>query len=237
MYDPPEDLDETVRRLDPDRWLSARFIADEQARADIVGLYALNIELSRIAASVSDPMMGEIRLTWWRESFEQIAAGKPPRRHPVVEGLGAFDPMALEVLPEGRFADLDNDPFADDAAVLAYLDGTAGALMTLAARRLDAKAAFQHVRGAARAFGLAGLWRSKAAGHRSRLPAGWTAADIKARVHAELAAARAELQHLPVAAFPAVAYAALARPYARGARLGDLRKRIRLTTAVLRGRI
>ncbi|HEX5776563.1 MAG TPA: phytoene/squalene synthase family protein, partial [Caulobacteraceae bacterium] len=69
------------------------------------------------------------------------------------------------------------------------------------------------------------------------LPPNWTKADIRARVRAELTAARAELKHLPVAAFPAVAYAALARPYSRGANLGGFRKRIRLTLAVLRGRI
>lgn len=237
MDDAPDNLDDLVRRQDPDRWLSTRFITDEAARADVVALYALNVELSKVAGAVSDPMMGEIRLTWWREAFEHIAAGKPPRRHPVVEGLSGFDPMALEVLPEARFADLYTEPFADDASVLTYLDGTAGALMALAARRLDAKARFQEVRGAARAFGLAGLWRAKEAGRRSRLPVAWTNADIRAHVRAELAAARAELKHLPVGAFPAVAYAALAAPYARGGDPGGLRKRVRLTMAVLRGRL
>ena len=133
MTDAPESLDDMVRGADPDRWLSTRFITDEQARADVVALYALNVELARVATSVREPMMGEIRLTWWREAFEHIAAGKPPRKHPVIEAVSGFDPMALEVLPEGRFADLDAEPFADDAAVLAYLDGTAGALMALAA--------------------------------------------------------------------------------------------------------
>ncbi|HSK40977.1 MAG TPA: squalene/phytoene synthase family protein, partial [Arenibaculum sp.] len=196
MSDAPESLDDMVRAADPDRWLSTRFIADEQARADVTALYALNVELARVAATVREPMMGEIRLTWWREAFEDIAAGKPARRHPVIQALGGFDPAALEVLPAGRFADLDTEPFADDAAVLAYLDGTAGALMALAARRLDPEAQFQEVRGAARAFGLAGLWRSKAAGHRSRLPPDWTKGDIRARVRAELNAARAELKYL-----------------------------------------
>ena len=63
----------------------------------------------------------------------------------MIEAVSGFDPMALEVLPEGRFADLDAEPFADDAAVLAYLDGTAGAVMSLAARRLDPAARFQEV--------------------------------------------------------------------------------------------
>jgi phytoene synthase len=105
--------------------------------------------------------------------------------------------------------------------------------MTLAARRLDPSAVFEQVRGAARAFGLAGLWRTK----RDRLPLGWTPEDLRARVNAELTAARAELATLPVAAFPAAAYASFARPYAAGRNIGGLEKRIRLTLSVLRGRI
>ncbi|HYG25544.1 MAG TPA: squalene/phytoene synthase family protein [Caulobacteraceae bacterium] len=238
MSDQPESLDDLVRRADPDRWLSTRFIADERARADVLALYALNHELARVSSSVREPLMGEIRLTWWREAFEEIIAGKPPRKHPVVEAAAASDFRieALEALPEGRFPELDSEPFDDDG-VLAYLDGTAGAVMALAARRLDDDAHFEQVRGAARAFGLAGLWRGKQAGRKSRLPPDWTAADIRARVAAELTAARGELRTLPVAAFPAVAYAALARPYARGRQPGGLSKRLRLTLAVLRGRL
>lgn len=234
-----ESLDDLVRRADPDRWLASRFIVDAAARADVIALYALNHELARVASSVREPLMGEIRLTWWREAMEEVAAGKPARKHPVVEAVtaGGFPVAALEALPEGRFADLDNEPFADDAAVLAYLDGTAGAVMTLAARRLDERVVFEQVRGAARAFGLAGLWRVKGAGGRSRLPSEWTKADIRAHIRAELTAARAEQRRLPVAAFPAVAYAALAKPYAKGRDPGEFSKRMRLTLAVLRGHI
>ena len=119
MSDAPETLDDLIRRADPDRWLSTRFIEGERARADVVALYALNHELARVAASVREPLMGEIRLTWWREAFEEVAAGKPPRRHPVVEAVaeGGFAPRALEDLPQARMADLDAEPFADDEAV------------------------------------------------------------------------------------------------------------------------
>jgi phytoene synthase len=153
----------------------------------------------------------------------------------VVEAVAAADiPNAhLEQLPEGRFPDLDRGPFETDEHVFAYLDATAGQVMALAARRLDPSAVFEQVRGAARAFGLAGLWRSR----RGRLPAVWTSEDLRARVDAELTAAGAELTLLPVAAFPAVAYASLARPYARGRNIGGVEKRIRLIVSVLRGRI
>jgi len=37
-----DDIDALVRRVDPDRWLASRFIADAQARADVIALYAFN---------------------------------------------------------------------------------------------------------------------------------------------------------------------------------------------------
>lgn len=233
-----ESLEDLVRRADPDRWLSTRFIADEKARADVIALYALNHELARVSGSVREPLMGEIRLTWWREAVEELIAGKPPRQHPVLQAIAAADfPLEpLADLPEGRFPELDGGALDDDG-ILAYIDATAGAVMALAAQRLARHAHFEQVRGAARAFGLSGLWRLKQAGHKSLLPADWAVVDIRARVRAELTAARGELSSLPIPAFPAVAYAALARPYARGRAAGALGKRLRLTLAVLRGRI
>ena len=42
-----DDLDDLIRRVDPDRWLSSRFISDERARADVIALYAYDHELAR----------------------------------------------------------------------------------------------------------------------------------------------------------------------------------------------
>ncbi|PIB93034.1 squalene/phytoene synthase family protein [Caulobacter sp. FWC2] len=231
-----ETLDDLVRRVDPDRWLASRFIGDLAARADVIALYGMNYELARVAGGVTNALMGEIRITWWREAMEEIAAGKPPRKHPNVEALAAskFDPNALAALAEARFTDLDEGPLKDEAAVLAYVDATAGAMAVLAARRLDPSADPHAVKGGARAFGLTGLWRLKQAG-RSRLPEAWTQADVAERVEAQLKAARGEVRGLPVAAFPAVAPAALVRPYLKGREMSDLEKKARLTFAVATG--
>ncbi len=233
-----ETLDDLVRRVDPDRWLASRFITDAAARADVIALYGLNYELARVAGGVSNALMGEIRLTWWREAMEEIAAGKTPRKHPNVEALAAssFDPRALAAMAEARFTDLDEGPLKDEAAVLAYVDATAGALALLAARRLDASADPHAVKGAARAWGLAGLWRLKATG-RSKLPEAWTQADAAARVATQMKAAGGEVRGLPVAAFPAIAPAALAQAYVAGREMGDLEKKARLTFAVATGRL
>lgn len=212
-----EDLDTLVRRVDPDRWLSSRFVADPAARADLIALYALDHELTRIPQVVSDPLMGEIRMTWWREGLEEIADGRPPRAHPVLQAVaaGALPAPALAALAEARLGDLDGPRSGEQALV--HADATEGLVMALAARRLSNGATADQVKQAARAFALARV-------------------DGPAAL-AALKASAAELARLPVAAFPAVAHAALAGRYARGAAPGELEKRLRLFFAVLRGRI
>ncbi len=212
-----DDLDTTVREQAPDRWLSSRFVAYAAARADLIALYALDHELTRIPHIVSDPLMGEIRMTWWREGLEEIAEGRPVRPHPVLKAIaaGGLPPVALAALAEARLGDLD--PPKSGAALVAHVDATEGLVMALAARRLSDRATADQVVQAARAIGLARL-------------------DPPAAL-AALQAARTSLRGLPVAAFPAVAHAALARPYARGDAPGALGKRLRILLAVMTGRI
>lgn len=212
-----DDLDTLIRGVDPDRWLSSRFVADQAARADLICLYALDHELSRIPGIVSEPLMGEIRLTWWRESLEAIAEGRGPRDHPVLRAVAAsaLPPVALAALAEARLGDLD--PPRTGAELAAHVDATDGLVMALAARRLSPQATADQVSQAARALGLARR-------------------DPDAALRA-LGGARAGLKALPVEAFPAVAHAALARRYARGGRPGELEKRLRILLAVLSGRI
>src|SRR5439155_22259273 len=90
-------LDDQVRRADPDRWLATRFIADTRARADVIALYAYDLELARAPRSASNTLTAEIRLTWWREVLDQIYGGQPVRRHPVAQALA--DVVARHRLP------------------------------------------------------------------------------------------------------------------------------------------
>lgn len=235
---PDTDLDAQVRRVDPDRWLASRFIADPKARADVIALYAFNYELARVAGGISNALMGEIRLTWWREAMDEIAAGQIARKHPTVEAVAAagYPLKALAEMAEARMADLDAAPFVTEAQVLAYLDATAGAVTMLAAWRLDPKTDLHAVQNAARAYGLAGLWRLKRAGVQ-RLPLDWTQADVRRRVREARAKARDELKGLPIAAFPAAAPAALAVAQTGGRELGPLETQVRLTWAVATGRV
>ena len=148
------------------------------------------MELARVADAVIEPLMGEVRLTWWREAIDELFAGRPPRRHPVVEALAeafarrqlAAEPFAAMI--EARFADLDGEAFADLGAIETYLDATAGALMGLAVASLGGGEAAA-TGPAARAWGLAGLARLR------RLPDSVEGQVLRRRVDAQLAAARA----------------------------------------------
>lgn len=131
---------EIVRRGDRQRFLAA-MTAPPDMRERLFALYAFNLELARIPAASREPLTGMIRLQWWRDALDELRAGKPPRRHEVVEPLAeAIRDAALPL----RLFDRILDARAHDAArdwpqppVLArYLRDTGGGLLMLAARTL-----------------------------------------------------------------------------------------------------
>jgi phytoene synthase len=218
-----DDLDALIRRVDPDRWLSSRFIADPEARADVLALYAFDHELARAPKVASNPLIGEMRLAWWREALDEIFEGRAVRRHPTAEALAravrrrSLPRGLLEGMIDARYRELDATPMtACEAADLA--SGTAGAAAELAVRILDPKAD----PAAARAAGAAWLLGRRSA----------AAPELAAERDRLLAEARTAVRRLGMAAFPAVAHAALAR-----ASTSELLRRVRLTWAVVRGRI
>lgn len=84
-----------IRRHDEDLFLALRYALPED-RPRLAALFALQIELRRIPHLVSEAPLGEIRLQWWREALDEIAAGARPRAHPVVEALSASGAMTQE---------------------------------------------------------------------------------------------------------------------------------------------
>jgi phytoene synthase len=77
--------EETVRRVDPDRYIAALF-APVERRPLLFALYAFNHELARIGETVKEPRLGDVRLEWWREAAEEARDGHP-RAHDVVRAL------------------------------------------------------------------------------------------------------------------------------------------------------
>ena len=131
-----------IREADPDRFATARLAGPLAPR--LTALYAFNLEVARIPSVVSEPMLGEIRLQWWRDAVDEIFAGQTPRRHEVVEPLAETIRAArlpqdhFEALLDARSYDLVGPAFDDAPLLRAYLDGTSGRLMQLAALALEA---------------------------------------------------------------------------------------------------
>src|ERR1700733_7459141 len=76
------------RAADPDRYFATLFAPAAQ-RPFLFALYAFNAEVARVAETVREPMLGAIRLEWWRETCESAAKGNP-RHHDVARGLAAL---------------------------------------------------------------------------------------------------------------------------------------------------
>ena len=217
-----ESLDDLVRRNDPDRWLSSRFIADPGARADVIALYAFDHELARAPKVASNPLIGEIRLTWWREMLDEAYEGRTVRGHPTAQALAAvieargLARAPLETLIDARYRELDPTPMSHDEAT-AWARDTAGVVAEVSAGLLDARAP----PGLAMDAGAAWVLARRLGDNPSWRPA----------FEGFLADARVSVRSLSAQAFPAVAHAALVGPGS------DLTRRLRLMLAVARGRI
>lgn len=114
-----------VQEHDLDRYYCCLF-APAAKRDDLFAVLAFNQEVTKTRAVVSEPMLGEIRLQWWREALEEVAANKP-RAHPVVERLAATDGVE-HILP---FLNQIVDAWSDDlqpsgTAGVDYLETLAG---------------------------------------------------------------------------------------------------------------
>lgn len=96
---------EIVRKQDSDRFLIG-LLMPRAKRQDLWPIYAFNFEVAKTAEVVSEPMMGNIRLQWWRDAIEEIYNGDTPRKHEVVEPLAAV--IQKYNLPKDDFLALIN---------------------------------------------------------------------------------------------------------------------------------
>ncbi|MCE9649309.1 MAG: squalene/phytoene synthase family protein [Parvibaculum sp.] len=156
---------DSVRRLDHDRFLTA-LMAPPEKRAALIALYAFNVEIARVREAVSEPMLGQIRLQWWRETVEGIARGEV-RGHEAAIALAetwtreAFPAARLTALIDARERDLDDAPFEDMEALEAYGEGTSSSLMALAGFALAGdETQTAAIRPAGIAYALTGLLRA-----------------------------------------------------------------------------
>jgi phytoene synthase len=148
---------EQVRRLDTDRFLCTLFAARSRREA-LFALYAFNLEVARIRELVSEPLLGAMRLQWWRDTIEGIYSGSPEIKEAaagseVVAGLtDAVQRFGLtrghfERLLAARAFDLGDGRLPDLDALLAYAEGTSATLTALALETLWPQEPGAHGRG------------------------------------------------------------------------------------------
>ncbi|MBP6010674.1 MAG: squalene/phytoene synthase family protein [Alphaproteobacteria bacterium] len=233
------ELDSALADQDPDRYV-ANFFAPAAARPALTALYSFDNELRRVGLTVREPMAGHIRLAWWREQIAAIYDGRPVHA-PVPLALAAVVarwqlPRALlEGCIDGRAHDLEETPFADEAAFEAYADATSGGLLLTAARALGADRIDDVAHHAGRAAAYGAALREFAAARRLRryrLPLAWlneaglnaedafatetTTATLeavfrRARARAAFALDRVNRSRFRLKAMPAIAVAVTAR--------------------------
>lgn len=239
---------EIAREGDPDRFLAALF-APPEARERLFALIAFNLELAKIPATVSEPILGEIRLQWWSEAIERLLSSGEAEGHEILLALAAAHrerPLggeALRTMIAARRVALSDDLEGDPERIDAFVAGTAGALAQAGvgalggderAREVAAAAGFAEGAGrliaALPAIIVAGGAPLPAEGkvdmnalREGRAPDNLIAAvrDLAVRGTEKLAAARARRREIPRAARPPLYAVHVVEPTLRAASQGN----------------
>ncbi len=157
-----------VRRYDRDRFVTALFAPPAQ-REDLFTLYAFNIEIARIRETVSEPMLGQIRLQWWRDTLDRVCRGDHAH-HPVADDLSllirrqSLPRPLFDRLIEARELDMQDQPPESLSQMKLYVEDSAAGLAALAALVLGGEddATQEAARHVGHAWGLVGLLRAHA---------------------------------------------------------------------------
>ncbi len=224
----------SARAGDPDRYLAA-LLAPRQARAGLIALAAFLGEIARIPGLVREPLMGEIRLQWWRDVIADARDGAATGS-PIADALLiAIERHALPrdlffAILEARSRELDPDFAPTEQDLERQLGDTEGTAFRLAARILGAgesAAATELLHAAGQCYGRVSLLRalpSSLAQGRSLLPLpaaptgggpDWAglAAPVLHSAETWLKAVRARVPAAPTAVFRAILPVALVEPY------------------------
>jgi phytoene synthase len=201
-----------VRDGDRDRWLSVLY-APADVRPALLALHGLDLALERLVAGTTEPMIGAIRLAWWREALEGLDAGKVP-----AQPLLAL--IAAELLPRG----ITGTELAQIEDRWAELIGSETVPESFVA-------------GGGRLFGWAARLLGGDVGQANRLGRSWAAGEVPLPASgAASAAVSAALRPLFGLALLAARDAARARAGSRREARASLARQWRLLAAIALGR-
>ena len=136
----PPSAGEELELADPERALAVAY-APFDRRAGLAALFALDERFGAVVASTSEPMIGLMRLTWWREALEKLDLDPAPAE-PLLRLLAdqllprGVTGAALAAIEDGWAALIDGEP--DEVAIARHGRERGANLFHAAATLLDA---------------------------------------------------------------------------------------------------
>lgn len=91
-------LMQDLRAADADLYLTL-LVAPSGVRQRLLPLFALWAQIHRSAQQASEPMIGEIRLAWWREHLPNALSGES-RGHPILQAVTQQPSAFAPILPD-----------------------------------------------------------------------------------------------------------------------------------------
>ncbi len=127
-----------VKKSDYYRYLCCLFIP-ESLRWRAFAIYAFNSEIAKIKDVVSEPMMGHIRLQWWRDAIDEIYSGNSPKKHKHNISEELYKVISevkvpkhfFETLIDAREADIDFTGYETIENIEEYLSSTSSTLLKM----------------------------------------------------------------------------------------------------------
>ncbi|MGQ7791479.1 squalene/phytoene synthase family protein [Faunimonas sp. B44] len=242
-----------VREADRPRYYATLF-APADRRPALHALYALAAELRLVPLRVREPLLGEIRLQWWRDALGEIGTGgggsaQTPLLEEIARAIGRFG-LSVEALQDMATAwrPLLYGDATSGEELAAHLAATEGAVFSAAAQILGAEVGSELIRSAGLAYGLARRIAARPHAGAMRdaggLEAGAPGDDqgLVGAARRALADANRALALSPAAALPAFLPLVLVEPVLSAAAAGrpgpgDLRLLARMTAAAATGRV
>jgi NADH dehydrogenase [ubiquinone] 1 alpha subcomplex assembly factor 6 len=145
MSNPLSELGRQARDRDWERFICALFAPAERRQA-VFAILAFNAELARTRSVVTEPILGQMRLQWWRDALDRVFddAGNVPAGNPLLAGITDaihqyhLPRPVIEAMIDARSNDLEDAPHEDLEALLAYAGATSGGVTELTLHALGA---------------------------------------------------------------------------------------------------
>ncbi|MGB4101623.1 MAG: squalene/phytoene synthase family protein [Alphaproteobacteria bacterium] len=97
-----------LKGKDYDRYILCMFGAAEH-RDNLAALFLFNAELALVRDQVSEPLLGQIRLQWWRDNLKNLTTTGTYPPHPVLDRFAAMIARGIDLAPLHHLIDARED--------------------------------------------------------------------------------------------------------------------------------